>query len=80
MKKKPLPKVTDKDNKNISKHLGAISEYKSTYDNSLLVPEPRINNRKHLDCEDEDDNLRFYGCDVWNAYEVTFLNANGTGS
>lgn len=63
------------DNSNISVHLGKTSEYKSQYDPSLLVREPRSNNRKHLDIED--DNLPFIGYDTWNAYEVSALTDNG---
>lgn len=63
------------DNSNISKHLGQISEYKDQYDSSLIVPEPRSNNRQHLDLSD--DNLPFVGYDTWNAYEVSALTDNG---
>jgi len=63
------------DNSNISKHLGKVTGYKSTYDPSLLVREPRINNRKHLDIND--DNAPFSGFDIWNAYEVSCLTAEG---
>ena len=35
-------------NKNVSKHLGKTSAYKSEYDDKLLVREPRSSNRKHL--------------------------------
>jgi len=63
------------DNSNISKHLGKVTGYKSTYDPSLLVREPRINNRKHLDITDE--NAPFGGYDIWNAYEVSCLTAEG---
>jgi len=63
------------DNSNISKHLGKVTGYKSTYDPSLLVREPRINNRKHLDITDE--NVPFGGFDIWNAYEVSCLTAEG---
>ena len=66
---------TKLDNSNISVHLGQTSQYKSTYDADLLVREPRINNRKHLDITD--DNLPFGGCDVWNAYEVSGLTESG---
>lgn len=64
------------DNSNISKHLGKITGYKCTYDPSLLVKEPRQNNRKHLDIKDEA--LPFVGYDIWNAYEVSCLTAYGT--
>lgn len=63
------------DNSNISKHLGKITGYKCTYDPSLLVPEPRQNNRKHLNIAD--DNLPFCGYDIWNAYEVSCLTNEG---
>jgi 7-cyano-7-deazaguanine reductase len=63
------------DNSNIAVHLGAISKYKSTYDPSLLVREPRQNNRTHLDLQDDD--LPFEGGDTWNAYEVSGLTDHG---
>ena len=63
------------DNSNISKHLGKVTGYKSTYDPSLLVREPRQNNRKHLDISD--DKLPFAGFDIWNAYEVSCLTNEG---
>lgn len=66
---------TKLDNSNISVHLGQTSQYKSTYDASLLVREPRINNRTHLNITDDD--LPFVGCDVWNAYEISALTDNG---
>jgi len=63
------------DNKNISKHLGQSSQYKSEYDASLLVREPRSSNRKHLGIKEK--SLPFIGCDVWNGYEVSALTNNG---
>jgi 7-cyano-7-deazaguanine reductase len=66
---------TTLDNSNISKHLGKVTGYKSTYDPSLLVREPRINNRKHLNITDE--NAPFGGFDIWNAYEVSCLTGKG---
>ena len=63
------------DNSNISKHLGQTSKYKSKYDASLLVREPRQSNRTHLNIED--DNLPFLGYDTWNAYEISALTVNG---
>lgn len=66
---------TQLDNSNISKHLGKITGYKSTYDPSLLVREPRLNNRKHLGINDDD--APFTGYDIWNAYEVSCLTAEG---
>lgn len=63
------------DNSRISKHLGQISEYKSTYDPGLLVNEPRSSNRSHINVSD--DNLQFVGFDTWNAYEVSGLTYDG---
>ena len=63
------------DNSRISKHLGKISQYKSTYDASLLVREPRSSNRKHLNIDD--DTPPFIGYDTWNAYEISALTNSG---
>ena len=63
------------DNKNVSKHLGKTSQYKSQYDPKLLVREPRSSNRKHLGIKEK--SLPFIGCDVWNGYEVSALTTNG---
>lgn len=63
------------DNSNISVHLGQTSIYKSTYDASLLVREPRQSNRTHLDISDE--SIPFVGYDTWNAYEVSCLTEHG---
>jgi 7-cyano-7-deazaguanine reductase len=63
------------DNTNVSKHLGQISEYKSSYDPKLLVREPRQSNREHLNIND--NNLPFEGNDTWNAYEVSGLTNGG---
>lgn len=67
-KKKP-------DNKNISKVLGQTVDYPDQYDPSILVREPRQNNRDTIDLKDDD--LPFIGYDTWNAYEVSTLNENG---
>lgn len=63
------------DNSNINIHLGKSSEYKSQYDPSLLVREPRQTNRTHLGIQD--DNLPFVGFDTWNGYEISGLTNNG---
>lgn len=68
-------KKAELDNSRISKHLGQSSEYKSSYDPSLLVREPRQSNRTHLGLED--NNLPFIGYDTWNAYEVSGLTNSG---
>ena len=67
--------MTKLDNKNVSKHLGKTSKYKSQYDSALLVREPRSSNRKHLKIKEKD--LPFVGYDVWNGYEVSGLLNNG---
>lgn len=63
------------DNSNISVHLGKTSSYKSQYDPSLLVREPRQTNRNHLGIKD--DNLPFVGYDTWNGYEISGLTNYG---
>jgi 7-cyano-7-deazaguanine reductase len=68
--------MTDKlDNKNISKVLGKTVDYPDQYDPSILVREPRQNNRDTIDIKDND--LPFVGYDAWNCYEVSTLNENG---
>lgn len=67
--------ATKLDNSNISVHLGQTSKYKSTYDEKLLVREPRSNNRQHLDIKEHA--LPFLGGDVWNAYEISGLTDSG---
>lgn len=59
----------------ITTHLGKTSRYKATYDNTLLVREPRQRNRTYLGIQDED--LPFVGYDIWNAFEVSMLLSNG---
>jgi 7-cyano-7-deazaguanine reductase len=54
--------------------LGKISANISEYNCELLYPIPRLNNRVELGIFGE---LPFYGHDVWNAFEVSWLNAQG---
>ena len=56
------------------KHLGQNTNYDKEYNPSLLVKIPRIYNRELLGI---DNNYSFYGSDVWNAYEVSFLTTTG---
>lgn len=56
----------------ISKHLGQIVKYESTYNAGLLVKELRQTNRTEQGITSE-----FVGKDVWNIYEVNFLRDNG---
>lgn len=59
----------------ITTHLGKTSSYKSTYDKTLLVREPRQRNRTYLGIQNE--SLPFVGYDIWNAFEVSTLLSNG---
>lgn len=67
--------MTKLDNSRISKVLGQTVTYPKYYDPSILVSEPRQNNRTHLEIDDND--LPFVGADVWNAYEVSTLTNKG---
>jgi len=55
--------------------LGKVTEYKCHYDNTLLQSVPRSLNRNELDLKP--DNLPFYGVDLWNIYELSWLNKKG---
>jgi len=57
-----------------SSPLGQKTNYVSVYDASLLFPIPRSESRKALRLE---DNLPFYGVDVWTGYELSWLNTKG---
>ena len=67
--------MAELNNSSVSKHLGQTSEYKSTYDPSILVREPRQSNRTHLGLKYS--TLPFVGNDTWNAYEISALTNNG---
>jgi len=54
--------------------LGKIVKYKNDYDNGLLFRIPRIDKRKELGWGEK---VPFYGLDIWNAYEVSWLNEQG---
>lgn len=54
--------------------LGKASTYVSQYDPSLLFPIPR---QKHRDEIGVVTTLPFKGVDVWNAYELSWLNSKG---
>lgn len=55
--------------------LGKKSQYISEYDSTLLFPIPRKIKRDEIGVDD--NNLPFYGVDIWNHYEVSWLNTNG---
>ena len=54
--------------------LGKSIEYKSTYNSKLLLPIPRSLGRTALNLNEK--NL-FYGYDLWNHYEISWLNNKG---
>jgi len=56
--------------------LGQTSQYPDQYDPSLLFPIPRIENRKKLGLR-EGQALPFVGIDIWNAFELSWLNKKG---
>ena len=55
--------------------LGQVTEYKSQYDASLLQGVPRSLNRDELKLVAT--NLPFLGCDLWNIYELSWINNKG---
>ena len=55
--------------------LGISTDYKSHYDADLLQGVPRSLNRDELQLSA--DNLPFYGFDLWNIYELSWLNKKG---
>ncbi|WP_392340062.1 NADPH-dependent 7-cyano-7-deazaguanine reductase QueF [Moritella marina] len=55
-------------------NLGQKTEYISQYQPSLLQPVPRQLNRDDLALSDQ---LPFTGCDLWNLYELSWLNSKG---
>ena len=54
--------------------LGQAVEYKTIYDASLLFPIARSIGRESIGF---DNNIRFFGYDIWNCYELSWLNQNG---
>lgn len=54
--------------------LGKNSPYISQYDPSLLFPIPRKIKRDEIGITDK---TIFYGYDIWNAYELSWLNSKG---
>jgi len=55
--------------------LGADTQYINQYDATLLYPIARHLNWKAQGVERVE--LPFHGCDIWNAYEVSWLNSRG---
>ena len=68
----------NKDLEQAAKHLGKKSSYTKTYDKNLLVAVDRRTNRESIGYKYRTEHqLPFIGYDIWNAYEVSFLNKNG---
>jgi 7-cyano-7-deazaguanine reductase len=59
--------------------LGKHTEYVFEYDKSLIFPISRAQNRAKLTMPDNkvNNDLPFYGFDVWTGYEVSWLNLKG---
>lgn len=55
-------------------HLGKETEYEFQYNPSLLMAIPRADNRRSLGIDGE---LPFHGVDIWNAYELSWLEPGG---
>lgn len=58
-----------------SKFLGKRVEGSSNYNPSLILPIPRMENRKQYSISNE--NLPFIGWDIWHAYEFSAMTENG---
>ncbi len=56
--------------------LGRTTQYPDQYDPSLLFPIPRSENRLKLGIK-PDQALPFVGIDIWNAFELSWLNSKG---
>lgn len=56
--------------------LGQTTQYPDQYDPSLLFPIPRAENRAKLGLK-EGNTLPFVGIDIWNAFELSWLNKKG---
>ena len=56
--------------------LGQNTPYPDQYDPALLFPIPRLENRLKLGISASQP-LPFFGVDLWNAYELSWLNSKG---
>ena len=54
--------------------LGKSTSYAAQYDASLLFPIPRTKKRSEIGIT---STLPFFGLDIWNAYEISWLNLSG---
>ena len=67
--------MIDKTFEAASRYLGKNVKGSDFYNPSLLVPIPRMENRKQYNIDNSE--LPFYGYDVWHAYEFSALCENG---
>lgn len=56
--------------------LGKSTQYPDQYDPSLLFPIPRVENRAKIGIQ-AGQALPFVGVDIWNAFELSWLNQKG---
>ena len=68
--------VPGKHNQPEDSQLGKVSAYQTEYDPTLLFPIPRQAKRDELGLL-AGSTLPFFGMDIWNAYEVSWLNQRG---
>lgn len=68
--------VPGKHNQPEDSQLGKVSAYQTEYDPTLLFPIPRQAKRDELGLL-AGSTLPFFGMDIWNAYEVSWLNLRG---
>ena len=69
--------ASDKPNQPEHSQLGKPASYAAHYDASLLFPISRADKRQELGIGDSSRTLPFFGMDIWNAYEVSWLNLRG---
>lgn len=67
--------MENKTTEQASKVLGKQSGYPTSYDPSVLVGVDRTENRVAIGIDPH--HLRFFGYDIWNIYEISFLLDNG---
>jgi 7-cyano-7-deazaguanine reductase len=70
-------KSIDPTNSAVHSPLGKTTEYISEYAPQLLFPIARSEKRDELAEQYPDCQLDFIGEDIWNAYEISWLNLNG---
>ena len=68
--------ASNKENQPEQSLLGKPATYAAHYDASLLFPIARLNKRLELGLG-ANVQLPFFGMDIWNAYEVSWLNLRG---